>query len=151
MQIGGQPVQFVEAFITTTTNTTSELPTTSQFPTTRAPPPPREEQEQIESLTSGAIAGIVIAVLVATVLLVAVVVVAIVALILGYRNSGGMIRNSKRKSPSLLQTYIQVTRHDDSHLTSEWHPMTSAMSERNEYVALPTNEGNGRTNEHTEL
>ncbi len=150
MQIGDQPVQFVEAFVTTTTDTTSELPTSSQFPTTRAPPP-GEEREQLQQLTSGAIAGIVIAVLIAVVLFVAVVVVGIVALVLGYRSSGGMALNLKRKSPSLPQTYIQVSRHDDSRLASDWHPMTSTMSERNEYVDLPTTKGNGGSNEHTEL
>lgn len=123
----GQSVQFVDAFITTTTDTTSEIP-------------------KVQQLSSGAIAGIVISVLIVVILVVAVVVVAIIALVLGYRNSGGMKLNLKRQSQSLPQSYIQVSRHEDSHFASEWQSVPM-----NEYVDHPATKGNSGTNEHTEL
>ncbi len=112
MQIG-QPVQFVGAFVTTTTDTTRELPTTSQFPTTSSisPTEDSEDHEQLQQLIFGAIAGIVAAALIVVVLFVAVMVVAIVALVFGYRNSGGMKINLKHKSQSL--PHIQVSRYDE--------------------------------------
>lgn len=154
MQIG-QPVQFVEAFIATTTTgtrNTSEIPTSLQFPTTRVPvPPPSEEREPLQVLSSGAVAGIVIAILIVVILIMAVVIVAIIALVLGYRNSGRMKLSLKRQSSSLPQTYVHVLRHDaGSHLTSEWQSMP-IMVKRNDYADLPTTGGNGSTNERTEL
>ena len=145
----GQLVQFVDAFITTTTSTTREIPTTSQFSTTRSSvPPPSVEvgREQVQKLSSGAIAGIVISVLVVVILAVAAVAVAIIALVLGYRNSGGTKLSFKRKSYSPSASYVTVLRHDDdSHFMSEW-------TERNELADLPTAEqGNGGTKECTEL
>ena len=145
----GQPVQFVDAFITMTTNTTSETPTiaTSQLPATRSsvlPPSVEVEREQVQKLSSGAIAGIAISVLVVVILVVAVVAVAIIALVLGYRNSGGAKLSLKHKSYTPSENYVTVLRHD-SHFMSEW-------IERNEYTDLPTAEqGNGGTNECTEL
>ena len=153
MQIG-QPVQFVEAFIATTTTgtrNTSEIPSL-QFPTTRVPvPPPSEEREPLQVLSSGAVAGIVIAILIVVILIMAVVIVAIIALVLGYRNSGRMKLSLKRQSSSFPQTYVHVLRHDaGSHLTSEWQSMP-IMVKRNDYADLPTTGGNGSTNERTEL
>ena len=145
----GQLVQFVDAFITTTTGTTREISTiiaTSQLPTTRSPPSIEVGREQVQKLSSGAIAGIVISVLVVVILAVAVVAVAIVALVLGYRNSGGTKLSFKRKSYSPSERYVTVLRHDaDSHFMSEW-------TQRNEFADLPTaEEGNSGTQESTEL
>ena len=126
----GQPVQFVGAFAITTT--TTDLPTTSALP-------PGEELEQ---LSSGAIAGIVIAVL-AVVLVLAAVVVAIVALVVGYRSSTGKL--SLKNTPQSLPNEVRSTQ-DETRFSSDWQPMT--MTTRND---LPATEGNGSTEEHTEL
>ena len=145
----GQLVQFVDAFITRTTGTTREIPTTSQLPTTRSSvssPSVEVGREQVQKLSSGAIAGIVISVLIVVILAVAAVAVAIIALVLGYRNFGGTKLSFKRKSYSLSESHVTVLRHDaDSHFMSEW-------TQRNEYADMPTAEqGNGSTKESTEL